>query len=86
MPKMTSLIPHNYGGCDLLPGDSFDADPNFVRTLEVLGRAELARKKVRDEEPTPRALAASEPEPYKRRDLSAGATSKRKYHSKQFAN
>ena len=86
MPKMTSLIPHNYGGRDLLPGESFDADPNFVRTLEVLGRAELARKKARDEAPTPRALAASEPDPYKTRDLSAGATPKRKYHSKQFAN
>ena len=86
MPKMTSLIPHNYGGRDLLPGDAFDADPNFVRTLEVLGRAVLGRKKAVDIEPTTHALAAIESDPYKPRDLSVGATPKRKYYSKQFTN
>ena len=86
MPKMTSLIPHNYGGRDLLPGDSFDADPSYVHTLEVLGRAELAGNKARDDEPTTRAMAATEPDPYKRRDLSAAATPKRRYNSKHVAN
>ena len=42
MPKMISKMAHTYNGRKLAPGEPFEADEEYVRALELLGRAERA--------------------------------------------
>ena len=77
MPKMISKVGHIYDGRNLAAGDPFEADPAFVHTLTVLGRAELAPPAGQQYET--RVMAAADP--------SAATTerTKRKYNTRRKA-
>ena len=76
MPKMISKVDHVYDGRKLAPGDPFDADPAFVNTLTLLGRAELAPTNAGQEYQT-RVMQAAPP------DAAPAERTKRKYNTKR---
>jgi hypothetical protein len=73
MPKMISKVAHIYDGRNLVAGDPFDADQQYVATLIAIGRAELA---------------PASGQHYQTRDMVAAAPAerqKRKYNTKRKA-
>lgn len=78
MPKMISKVAHTYDGRNLAPGDPFDADPAFVNTLTVLGRAELVPMKAGQQYET-RVMQAAAP------SAASAQRTKRKYNTKRKA-
>ena len=78
MPEMTSKVAHHYAGRNVNIGERFEVEPEHVAILLAMGRAEAVSSQT-GEVAGRKVVAASQPGPYRRRDMAAAPAAKRKY-------